>query len=103
ISFYKFHPVTLRAIGPAGDPAQPLVRRVQFHEMMTAADFRRYRLRFMRLHYQFVMANAQRAPYDYFMVVCGPLPLRTTAHAPSGPLDLIAADGSVVAAASAGA
>ena len=103
ISFYKFHPVTLRAIGPAGDPAQPLVRRVQFHEMMTARDFRRYRLSFMRLHYQFVMANAQRAAYDYFMIACGPLPLRAIAHAARGPLDLLAADGSVIAAAPAAA
>jgi hypothetical protein len=103
ISFYKFHPVTLRAIGPDGDPAQPLVRRVQFHEMMTVRDFRRYRLSFMRLHYQFVMANAQRALYDYFMIVCGPLPLRAIAQAPNGPLDLIAAGGSVIAAAPAGA
>jgi hypothetical protein len=99
ISFYKFHPVTLRAIGPAGDPAPPLVRRVQFHEMMTPAEFRRWRLSFMRLHYQFVMANAQRATYDYFMIACGPLPLRATACAANGPLDLIADDGSVVAAA----
>jgi hypothetical protein len=103
ISFYKFHPVTLRAIGPAGDPAQPLVRRVQFHEMMTPADFRRHRLNFMRLHYQFVMANAQRAIYDYFMIACGPLSLRTTARAANGPLDLIAADGAVIAAAPAAA
>src|SRR5262249_48690088 len=103
ISFYKFHPVTLRAIGPAGDPAQPLVRRVQFHEMMTARDFRRYRLSFMRLHYQFVMANAQRATYDYFMIACGPWPLRAIAHAARGPLDLLAADGSVIAAAPAAA
>ena len=103
ISFYKFHPVTLRTIGPGGDPAQPLVRRVQFHEMMTARDFRRYRLSFMRLHYQFVMANAQRALYDYFMIVCGPLSLRAIAHAPNGPLDLIATDGAVVAPAPAAA
>jgi hypothetical protein len=103
ISFYKFHPVALRAIGSAGDPAPPLVRRVQFHEMMTAAEFRRYRLSFMRLHYQFVMANAQRATYDYFMIVCGPLPLRATARAANGPLDLIAADGAVIAAAPASA
>jgi hypothetical protein len=99
ISFYKFHPVMLRAIGPAGDPAPPLVRRVQFHEMMTPADFRRYRLSFMRLHYQFVMANAQRATYDYFMIACGPLPLRAIGRAANGPLDLIAADGSVKGAA----
>lgn len=103
ISFYKFHPVTLRAIGPAGDPKQPLVRRVQLHEMMSRRDFRRYRLSFMRLHYQFVMANAKRATYDYFMIACGPLPLRTIARAANGPLDLIADDGSVVAAAPAAA
>jgi hypothetical protein len=99
ISFYKFHPVTLHAIGPGGDPAQPLVRRVQFHEMMTPKEFRRYRLSFMRLHYQFVMANARRAAYDYFMIACGPLSLRATARAANGPLDLIAADGAVIAAA----
>jgi hypothetical protein len=103
ISFYKFHPVALRAIGPAGDRTQPLVRRVQFHEMMSRRDFRRYRLSFMRLHYQFVMANAQRATYDYFMMACGPLPLRAIARAANGPLDLIAADGSVIAAAPAAA
>jgi hypothetical protein len=103
ISFYKFHPVTLRAIGPACDPAQPLVRRVQLHEMMSRRDFRRYRLSFMRLHYQFVMANAQRAAYDYFMIACGPLPLRATARAAGGPRDLIAADGSVIEAALAAA
>lgn len=101
ISFYKFHPVTLRAIRPAGDPAQPLVRRVQLHEMMTARDFFRYRLSFMRLHYQFVMANAQRATYDYFLIVCGPLSLPVVARAANGPLDLMAADGSLIAAADA--
>jgi hypothetical protein len=57
----------------------------------------------MRLHYQFVMANAQRAIYDYFMIACGPLSLRTTARAANGPLDLIAADGAVIAAAPAAA
>ncbi len=103
ISFYKFHPVTLRAIGSASDPAPPLVRRVQFHEMMTPADFRRYRLSFMRLHYQFVMANAQRATYDYFMIACGPLRLRATGRAANGPLDFIAADGALIAAAPAAA
>ena len=97
ISFYKFHPVALRAVASVSDTAPPpLVRRVQFHEMMTAEDFRRYRVSFMRLHYQFVMANAKRAPYDFFMIVCGPLPLRRIARAPGGPLDAIAADGALI-------
>jgi len=27
------------------------------------------------MHFQFIMANDQRAPYDYFMFVCGPIRL----------------------------
>ena len=103
ISFYKFHPVTLRAIGPAGDPAPPLVRRVQFHEMMTPAEFRRCRLSFMRLHYQFVMANAQRATYDYFMIACGPAAVAGDRARRQRPARSHRGRGSVVAAAPAAA
>ena len=37
------------------------------------------------------------------MIVCGPLSLPAVARAASGPVDLIAADGSVIAAAPAAA
>jgi hypothetical protein len=33
----------------------------------------RLRWNFFRMHYQ--LANDQRAAYDYFMFVCGPVPL----------------------------
>jgi hypothetical protein len=42
------------------------------------------------------MANAKRAAYDFFMIACGPLPLRRTARAPRGPVDAIAADGALI-------
>ncbi len=100
ISFYKFHPVALRAVAD-GDALRPLVRRTQLHEMMAPQDLRRHRLNFMRLHYQFVMANAHRTSYDYFMIACGPLPLQATALAAGGPAELIAADGSLLAPAAA--
>jgi hypothetical protein len=96
ISFYKFHPVTLRRIA-SDDAEKPLIRRVQFHEMLTRKTFIRRRLSFMRLHYQFVMANEQRAAYDYFMIVCGPLSLMQTALAQRGATEAIAADGSLIA------
>jgi hypothetical protein len=96
ISFYKFHPVALRAIVD-GKAVPPLVRRAQLHTMMAPEDLRRYRFNFMRLHYQFVMANARRAAYDYFMIVCGPLRLQDIALAGNGPADLIAADGALAA------
>lgn len=96
ISFYKFHPVALRPIDETGD-VKPVVHRVQFHQMMKPETFRRHRFRYMRLHYQFVMANDRRAGYDYFMQVCGPLALEQIVRGPNGPAGWFAADGSVLA------
>ena len=92
ISFYKFDPVRLRRTDGGGD--RPLIRRVQIHQMLGKATLRRVRFKFMRLHYQFVMANELRTAYDYFMLMCGPAPFRQTIHQPNGPADLYAADGS---------
>jgi len=99
ISFYKFHPVASRRLIDDDRSTRPLIRRVQIHEMLTPASFRRYRFRFLRMHYQFVMANERRAPYDFFMLVCGPISLLPTAHAPGGPIDLFGDDGSALAGA----
>jgi hypothetical protein len=97
ISFYKFHPVASRRLADDDGRTKPLVRRVQIHEMLTPESFRRYRFRFLRMHYQFVMANERRAPYDFFMLACGPISLLPTAHAPGGPTDLFGPDGSALA------
>jgi hypothetical protein len=50
----------------------------------------------MRLHYQFVMANELRSTYDYFMMVCGPIPFARSVLAPAGPVELIAPDGALI-------
>jgi hypothetical protein len=42
------------------------------------------RFNFFRLHFQFIMANDRRAPYDYFMLVGGPVPVATWAADPFG-------------------
>jgi hypothetical protein len=41
----------------------------------------------------FVMANERRSTYDYFMMVCGPIPFARCTLAPTGPVELIASDG----------
>jgi hypothetical protein len=96
ISFYKFDPVKLTRF--YGDPisGKPLLRRVRLQEMLTTRTYWRYRLRFMRLHYQFVMANERRSTYDYFMMVCGPIPFARSVLAPTGPVELIASDGALI-------
>jgi hypothetical protein len=95
INFYRFDPVTLTRSSD-GDAGKPHIRRVHLHEMLTRATFRRHRWHFMRLHYQFVMANERRTMYDYFMLVCGPLPFATMLAAAHGPAALFAEDGSCV-------
>jgi hypothetical protein len=89
ISFYRFHPLTLRRITGKGDvlDGRPRVRRVQINDMLRAETFAKYRLRVLRLHYQVVMANEIRAPYDYFMMICGPLPVEQWSTAPMGLLE----------------
>jgi len=95
ISFHKFDPVRLRRFDRVSEPGGLLIRRAQIHEMLGAASLRRFRFNYMRLHYQFVMANERRGLYDYFMLMCGPVPFARTVNQPNGPDDLFAADGSL--------
>ena len=95
ISFYNFHPVHRCRLAAVPEPGGPLVRFAKFHNMLSEATMRRLRFSFMRLHYQFVMANERRADYDYFMLICGPVPFDRTIRQPNGPNDLFAPDGSL--------
>ena len=93
ISFYKFDPVALRRV--AGDrlDGKPVIRRVQIHDMLLPETFARCRRNVLRLHYRSVMANDRRAPYDYFMMVAGPVSFTAWTTSPAGFLDFIGADG----------
>lgn len=95
ISFYRFDPVTLKRVGRERGAGRPNIRRVQMHSMMSPDSFRRHRFNFMRLHYQMVMGNDQRAPYDYCMVVCGPLPFGEITGI-NGGVDRFAPDGTLL-------
>jgi pimeloyl-ACP methyl ester carboxylesterase len=88
ISFYKFDPVSLRRL--AGDrlDSKPVI-----HDMLLPETFARCRTHVLRLHYRSVMANDRRAPYDYFLMVCGPVAFSDWTMSPLGMLDFVAADG----------
>jgi len=93
ISFYKFDPVSLRHIPDDRLDGKPVIRRVQIHDMLLPETFARARRNVLRLHYRSVMANDRRAPYDYFLMVCGPVPFSDWTLSPLGFLDFIAQDG----------
>jgi len=93
ISFYKFDPVSLRRIEDDRLDGKPVIRRVQIHDMLLPETFERCRTHVLRLHYRSVMANDRRAPYDYFLMACGPVSFADWTTSPLGFLDFLAADG----------
>ena len=96
ISFYRFDPVTLRRVSRERSAGRPNIRRVQIHDMIRPEVFKRDRFNFMRMHYQFVMGNDRRTPYDYCMIICGPLSFDEIT-APEGGVTRFGADGSLLA------
>jgi hypothetical protein len=94
ISFYKFDPVALKRIPDDRIDGKPVIRRVQIHDMVQPETFARSRRSVLRLHYRSVMANDRRAPYDYYLMVNGPVAFAGWTTAPAGFLDFIATDGS---------
>jgi hypothetical protein len=95
VSFYKFDPLSETRVKDDRTHGRPVIRRAQFHDMLEPGTYRRYRWKFMRLHYQFVMANERRSVYDYFMLVCGPVPFGRLVRTPGGPSEWIAPDGAL--------
>jgi hypothetical protein len=92
LNFFDFDPVEGLGIDVGAKRCNPLIWKVRFRDMLSPEFYKRIRLNFFRLHYQFIMANDQRAPYDYFMLVCGPVPVATWAKDPQAALAAFDAD-----------
>lgn len=94
MNFYKTDPVkALRLTAQR----RPVVRVVRFSRMLCPTAYRRIRRNFFRLHCQFVSGNDQRAAYDYFMLVCGPLSAMEQSCSGHGAVQAIGSDGSCLA------
>jgi len=74
LNFENFDPVAGIGIDPGEARCNPLIWQVRFRDLLSLNFYNSIRTNYFRLHYQFIMANDMRAPYDYFMLVCGPLP-----------------------------
>jgi hypothetical protein len=73
LNFDNFDPVAGIGIDAGPRRCNPLTWQVRFRDMLSEKFYRSLSWHFFRLHYQFIMANDTRAPYDYFMLVCGPI------------------------------
>ena len=92
MNFYKSDPIA--ALGLPG--RSPTVRVVRISRMLQPATYRRFRRNFFRVHCQFVSANDLRAPYDYFMMVCGPVSAESQVQSPDGAMAAIGPDGALL-------
>ena len=95
MNFYNTNPMAEMAL-PTEDG--PVVRLVEFGRMLDHAMYRRIRRKFYRLHCQFISGNDKRAPYDYFMLVCGPVSAKSQTLAADGAVSMIGEDGSRIRA-----
>jgi alpha-ketoglutarate-dependent taurine dioxygenase len=96
MNFYKTDPVRECGLEPTG---RPIIRRVRIRHMLEPKSYRRVRRNLYRLHCQFVSGNECRAVYDYFMLVCGPLPAEYQARLQEGAASQIADNGRLLHAA----
>lgn len=53
------------------DRKNPKLLNAKFHEIMPEAEFDRSSRNWMRLHFQYIMATARPADYDYFAITAG--------------------------------
>ena len=82
VNFYKTDPVAEMGLPACG---KPIVRIVRIRDMLTPASYRAMRGHFFRIHRQFVLGNERRYFYDFFMICCGPLPLKQWVERPDSP------------------
>jgi hypothetical protein len=93
MNFFPFDPVTGHGIDAGPARRNPSIVPVRFREVIRPEHYERFRWKFFRVHFQFVMANERPHAYDFFMIVCGPVPLRARVNNPGAALALVAGDG----------
>jgi len=92
MNFYNTNPIAEMALTTA---VGPVVRLVEIGQMLEHVVYRQMRLRFFRLHCQFISGNDRRAAYDYFMLVSGPCSAECQTLSPDGAMSIIGIDGAL--------
>jgi hypothetical protein len=94
MNFHPFDPIVGHGIDVGAARRNPTIVGVRFRDIIKPEHYNRFRWQFFRVHFQFVMANERPHFYDFFMIVCGPVPLRERMADPAAALALVAGDGS---------
>ena len=92
MNFFQLDPIASHGINPGSLRHNPAIVPVRFREIILPEHYNLFRWQFFRVHFQFVMANERPHAYDFFMIVCGPVPLRERMATPEVALAIVASD-----------
>jgi pimeloyl-ACP methyl ester carboxylesterase len=92
MNFYPFDPVAGHGIDVGASRRNPTIMAVRFREIIRPEHYNLFRWKFFRVHFQFVMANELPHAYDFFMIVCGPIPLSERMARPEAALAVASGD-----------
>jgi pimeloyl-ACP methyl ester carboxylesterase len=86
MNFFDLDPLTSHGIDVGAARRNPTLVPIRFRDMILPENYNRFRWKFFRVHFQFVMANEIKHAYEFFMIVCGPVPLRERMARPDAAL-----------------
>jgi len=92
MNFFPFDPVAGHGIDVGATRRNPTIVPVRFREIIRPEHYKMFRWKFFRVHFQFVMANELPHAYDFFMIVCGPIPLSERMARPEAALAVATGD-----------
>jgi pimeloyl-ACP methyl ester carboxylesterase len=92
MNFYQFDPIKSHGIDVGCARRNPTIVPIRFRDIVRPDHYESFRWQFFRVHFQFVMANERPNAYDFFMIVCGPIPLSERMAAPDAALAIATGD-----------
>jgi hypothetical protein len=92
MNFFPFDPIAGHGIDVGSARRNPTIVPVRFREIIKPEHYKLFRWKFFRVHFQFVMANERPHAYDFFMIVCGPIPLTERMACPEAALAVASGD-----------
>jgi hypothetical protein len=73
MAFINFDPVEGVGVHVGARRRNPVTWRVPFKDMLSPEGYRRLRWKFFRVHFQYIMASERPCPYDYILLIGGPM------------------------------
>jgi len=103
MNFWEFDPAEGVGLALGAQRRNPLIWQLRFKDMLSPEYYRSLRLDLFRLHFQFLKASDRRAPFDYLMLVAGPLAVADWARDHAALVGQFAEDGTFTGESRAGA